>query len=71
MSGSKRVHDVFVDAKVPRWRRVAVPLVVSGDEVLWVVGFGRDRRYAARPGAPAIEVNVAPELTPGPAVGVG
>jgi tRNA(Ile)-lysidine synthase len=71
MSGSKRVHDVFVDAKVPRWRRVAVPLVVSGDEVLWVVGFGRDRRYVARPGAPAIEVNVAPELTPGPAVGVG
>jgi tRNA(Ile)-lysidine synthase len=71
MSGSKLVQDVFVDAKVPRWRRVTAPLVVSGDDVLWVVGFGRDRRYAARPGAPAIEVHVTPELTGSPGDGVG
>jgi tRNA(Ile)-lysidine synthetase-like protein len=71
MSGRKLVQDVFVDAKVPRWRRVTAPLVVSGEEVLWVVGLGRDRRYAARSGAPAIEVTVVPELTAGPGVGVG
>jgi tRNA(Ile)-lysidine synthase len=71
MSGSKLVHDVFVDAKVPRWRRVTAPLLVAGDEVLWVVGLGRDRRYAAQPGGPAIEVHVAPELTAGPGVRVG
>jgi hypothetical protein len=71
MAGSRLVQDVFVDAKVPRWRRITTPLVVSGDEVLWVVGLGRDRRYVARPGAPAIEVHVTPELTAGPGVGVG
>ncbi|MFZ5876263.1 MAG: tRNA lysidine(34) synthetase TilS [Nitrospirota bacterium] len=71
MAGRKLVQDVFVDAKVPRWRRGTAPLLVAGGEVLWVVGFGRDRRYTAKPGAPAIEVRVVPELTMGPGVGVG
>ncbi|MFZ5863326.1 MAG: tRNA lysidine(34) synthetase TilS [Nitrospirota bacterium] len=70
MTGSKLVHDVFTDAKVPRWRRASAPLVTAGDEVVWVVGLRRDRRYTARPGAPTIEVSVVPELTAGPGIGI-
>lgn len=35
---SKKVQDVFVDAKVPRSEREAWPLVVRGDEVVAVAG---------------------------------
>jgi tRNA(Ile)-lysidine synthase len=35
---SKKVQDVFVDAKVPRSEREAWPLVVRGDEVIAVPG---------------------------------
>jgi tRNA(Ile)-lysidine synthetase-like protein len=35
---SKKIQDVFVDAKVPRSEREAWPLVVRGDEVVAVPG---------------------------------
>ena len=39
LAGKKKVQDFFVDAKVPRWRRGQIPLVVDArDEVVWVVG---------------------------------
>jgi tRNA(Ile)-lysidine synthetase-like protein len=34
----KKIQDVFVDAKVPRSKREAWPLVVRGDEVVAVPG---------------------------------
>ncbi len=36
--GSRKVSDIMVDAGVPAPRRNAVPLLVRGDEVLWIVG---------------------------------
>lgn len=39
MGGKKKVQDLFVDAKVPRWQRARVPLVTdAADRILWVVG---------------------------------
>jgi len=35
---SKKIQDVFVDAKIPRSARAAWPLVVSGNEVVAVPG---------------------------------
>ncbi|HEY8628080.1 MAG TPA: tRNA lysidine(34) synthetase TilS, partial [Gaiellaceae bacterium] len=35
---SKKIQDVFVDAKIPRSERDAWPLVVRGDEVVAVPG---------------------------------
>ena len=35
---SRKIQDVFVDAKVPRYEREAWPLVVRGDEVVAVPG---------------------------------
>jgi tRNA(Ile)-lysidine synthase len=39
LTGKKKLQDYFVDAKVPRWRRRLIPLVVDArGEVVWVVG---------------------------------
>ena len=48
--GSKRLKEFLIDAKVPRWERDQLPLVVAGDEILWVAGI---RRGAAAPVTPA------------------
>lgn len=45
MDGRKKLQDFFVDVKVPRDRRRSVPLVVSGDQIVWVVGFRVDERF--------------------------
>lgn len=39
LPGKKKVQDFFVDAKVPRWQRRRIPLVVDArGEIVWVVG---------------------------------
>lgn len=38
MHGHKKVHDVFVDAKVPVAHRATWPLVVVGSDIAWVPG---------------------------------
>jgi len=45
MRGRKKLQDFFVDARVPRDQRWTVPLVVSGGEIAWVVGFRVDERF--------------------------
>lgn len=47
MEGSKKLQDILVDAKVPRAARDRVPILVAGDEVLWIIGHRIDRRYLA------------------------
>jgi tRNA(Ile)-lysidine synthase len=44
---SKKIQDYFVDEKVPRSRRSAVPLLCSGEDILWVVGMRTDERFLA------------------------
>jgi tRNA(Ile)-lysidine synthase len=38
LGGEKKLQDLFVDAKVPRRRRDAVPLVCDRGGIVWVVG---------------------------------
>lgn len=45
MNGHKKLQDFFVDEKVPRHQRQAVPILVSGGEIAWVVGFRVDERF--------------------------
>jgi tRNA(Ile)-lysidine synthase len=39
MRGRAKLQDFFVNAKVPRAQRDRVPLVLSGDDIIWVVGY--------------------------------
>lgn len=41
----KKLQDFFVDEKVPRDERNRVPLIVSGDAIIWVVGHRADERF--------------------------
>jgi len=38
MAGSKKVKELFIDAKVPRSKRGSIPLLLCGDTLLWVCG---------------------------------
>ena len=46
MKGTKKVQDIFVDAKVPEHLRDAVPLVVCGEEVVWIPGYRIATRFS-------------------------
>ena len=39
MDGTKKVKDFLIDAKVPQRLRRHTPILVTGDEILWVVGY--------------------------------
>ena len=41
----KKLQDFFVDAKVPRDERDQVPIMVSGDDIIWVAGHRADERF--------------------------
>jgi tRNA(Ile)-lysidine synthase len=36
--GQKKLKDFFIDRKIPRAERPYIPLVMSGQEIVWVVG---------------------------------
>jgi tRNA(Ile)-lysidine synthetase-like protein len=44
MNGTKRLQDLFVDAKLPREYRDAVPLIAAGKEILCILAAGRFAR---------------------------
>lgn len=37
-AGAKKLQDFLVDAKIPRWLRPHLPLLVSGNRIVWVAG---------------------------------
>lgn len=49
-TGSQKLQDFFVNNKVPRAKRPYVPLVLSGTEILWVVGYRIAEPFKIRPG---------------------
>lgn len=36
---SRKVKELFIDAKIPRERRDSIPIVCDGDGILWIPGF--------------------------------
>lgn len=48
--GERRLKSSLIDAKVPRWERGRVPIVVADGEIVWLAGL---RRAAAAPVTPA------------------
>jgi tRNA(Ile)-lysidine synthase len=41
----KKLQDYFVDEKIPRDERDRVPIVLSGDDIIWVAGYRADERF--------------------------
>ncbi len=45
MRKKKKLHEFFIDERVPVYRRDQIPLLVSGDRIAWVVGYRIDDRF--------------------------
>lgn len=45
------LKDLLREAGVPPWRRKNLPVLYSGDEVVWVAGIGIAAKYRCKPGA--------------------
>lgn len=59
MAAPVKLQDYFINRHVPEPLRARVPLVVCGDEVLWVAGHGPAARGAVRADtAKAVEIEV-------------
>jgi tRNA(Ile)-lysidine synthase len=57
LHGSQKLPDLFVDAKVPREERDAVPVVVDDrDRIVWVTGFGIDEAFQVTDSSQAVLV---------------
>lgn len=61
LGGVKKLQDYFVDAGVPQPARDVIPLLMSGDEIAWIVGHATSDRTAVRAETKSwIEVEVTP-----------
>jgi len=58
--GSRKLQDIFVDARVPREERDAWPLVFAGDKLAWVPGVAVDSDLTPVPGQEALHVAITP-----------
>jgi tRNA(Ile)-lysidine synthase len=57
-SGTRKLQDILVDARVPREDRDSWPLVFAGDRLAWVAGVAVDRDLQARAGQASLHVTV-------------
>jgi len=43
------LRDFYINVKIPKRERATVPLLVCGENIVWVVGYRLDARYAITP----------------------
>ncbi len=46
----KKLQDFFVDEKIPRDLRDIIPVVLSGNDIIWVAGYRADERFRVSAG---------------------
>jgi tRNA(Ile)-lysidine synthase len=50
MSSAKKISDFLIDAKIPLPDKEKVSVLVSGEDIVWVVGFRINDKYKVTPG---------------------
>ncbi|QWR78578.1 tRNA lysidine(34) synthetase TilS [Candidatus Magnetomonas plexicatena] len=46
VGGKRKLQDFFVDEKIHRHTRDSIPLILSGQDLIWVAGLRADERYS-------------------------
>jgi tRNA(Ile)-lysidine synthase len=54
MAGHKKVKELFIEKKLPLSVRASLPLLLLGDEVIWIPGYGRSELGKVTPATKAI-----------------
>lgn len=54
MTGTKKISDFLIDNKINRFEKENIWLLLSGDDIVWVIGYRTDNRYKV--GAKTTEV---------------
>jgi len=49
MKGSRKIKDIYIDARVPASLRPRIPLLVCGKEIIWAAGLRRSELYKVLP----------------------
>ena len=60
--GTRKLQDIFVDARVPREERDSWPLVFAGDRLAWVPGVAVDTDLSSPAGTVGQHVSVMPSV---------
>ncbi len=55
-SGEKKLKEYLIDSKIPGEMRELLPLVATGNRIVWVVGYAISRDFAVRGGEEAIQL---------------
>ena len=58
LHGTKKLQDVFTDAKVPAEERDSYPVIVCNGEIAWLPGYRIAEKFAVREGDTAIRICV-------------
>ncbi len=57
LNGSKKLKDIFIDAKIPLSERETWPLVTDAqEEILWLVGLKKGQANTQQKQGPAIRL---------------
>lgn len=66
MRGEKKLKDFFIDLKVPRYQRDKIPILLSGDKIVWVVGYRMDDRFKVEDATKKVlKIKVITDVTSG------
>ncbi|NLA75144.1 MAG: tRNA lysidine(34) synthetase TilS, partial [Deltaproteobacteria bacterium] len=49
MKGHRKLKDFFIDLKIPAQARKKIPVVLKGDQIIWVGGYRIDDRFKVTP----------------------
>jgi tRNA(Ile)-lysidine synthase len=44
VKGNQKLKEFFIDHKIPRFERPGIPLLISGEKIIWIVGYRIDER---------------------------
>jgi tRNA(Ile)-lysidine synthetase-like protein len=59
---TRKLQDLLVDARVPRWERDALPLVFLAGELAWIPGVAADPRAVLPTSEPGLHLEFVPGL---------